>query len=53
MLSERQRNFEEARAEAARLDGEADQVAASAFRVAMALWLGIGGAVLAGWYRLT
>jgi hypothetical protein len=51
--ADRWRPLEEARANAARLDEEADDLASSAFLTTLAIWLGTAAAVTAGWYRLT
>jgi hypothetical protein len=51
--ADRYRPVDEARANAARLDEEADDLASSAFAVTLAIWLGAAGAITAAWYRLT
>jgi hypothetical protein len=51
--ADRWRPVEEARANAARLDEKADELAASAFVTTLAIWLGAAAAVTAGWYRAT
>jgi hypothetical protein len=50
---DRFRPVDEARANAARLDEEADDLNSSAFAVTLVIWLGSAGAVVAGWYRFT
>jgi hypothetical protein len=50
---DRYRPVEEARANAARLDTEADDLASGAFIRMSLIWLGTAGIAVAGWYRLT
>jgi hypothetical protein len=50
---ERYRPLPEARAHVAELDARADADATRAALGAMALWLAVGGATVAAWYRLT
>jgi hypothetical protein len=51
--ADRFRPVDEARANAARLDQEADDLATSAFGMTLILWLGSAGAVTGIWYRFT
>jgi hypothetical protein len=51
--TDRYRPVDEARQNAARLDNEADDLAGSAFTTTILIWLGVAGAVVAGWYRIT
>jgi len=50
---DRYKNAPEAQANAARLDGQADDLSSSGAIGTSAIWLLIGGGVVAGWYRAT
>jgi hypothetical protein len=51
--ADRYRLLEEAIANSRRLDDEADGESSRAAVVSIVIWLAIGGAAVAGWYRLT
>ncbi len=50
---DRYRPVDEARANAARLDIDADDLSSSAFVRTILIWLGTAGALMAGWLRIT
>jgi hypothetical protein len=51
--ADRYRPLDEARANARRLDQEAESASSRGFVVTLVIWMVVGGAVVAGWYRVT
>jgi hypothetical protein len=50
---DRYKNAPEARENCARLDAQAEQMSNRAAVTTIAIWLLVGGGVVAGWFRLT